>query len=118
MEKVKYLPSIVYMALIFYFSSIPFPEHIPYPAFDPGKHILHLAEYAVLSTLLYYASHRSGESIIISSVYGLTDEVHQYFVPLRFFDLYDLLFDCLGSIFGLCIVKIAMKMEGLLNRAT
>lgn len=114
------------MALIFYMSSTPVPEALNWTLpFDPGKHLAHLAEYAILSILLYYASRRPAETAIVSSLYGLTDEVHQHFVPTRLFDLHDLLFNCIGAVVGsLASILIerrilVSKLEGKLkaNRA-
>jgi VanZ family protein len=38
-------------------------------------------------------------AVIISTFFGLTDEIHQYYVPYRNCDVYDLLADFLGSLF-------------------
>ena len=51
--------------------------------------------------------------LIISIVYGILDEVHQLFVPLRFFSIQDILTDNLGSIFSIviyfCINRNSLK---------
>ena len=91
------------MALIFYLSSIPleFPEIIN--ELDPTKFSLHLAEYTILGFLLFNAKKNFNFSFLVSSLYGLSDEVHQYFVPYRTFSLFDLLADMIGSLFGIVI---------------
>ena len=44
-------------------------------------------------------------SIIISSTYGLTDEIHQFFVPGRFLSFIDWLADILGVVIFVWIYK-------------
>ena len=39
-------------------------------------------------------------SILLSSLYGISDEIHQHFVPYRNADVLDALADILGSVFG------------------
>ena len=41
--------------------------------------------------------------IILSTFYGITDEIHQLFVPSRSSDIFDVLADFLGSIIGVLI---------------
>ena len=41
--------------------------------------------------------------IIICSLYGVTDEVHQYFIPSRSSDLMDVIADSIGSIIGIIL---------------
>ena len=108
----KYLPAILYMALIFYMSSIPVPKPVGQILihFDPEKHLAHLVEYAILSILLYLASRDYCKSFIIGALYGLSDEIHQYFVPTRFFDLFDLTFDCIGALVGALLASLMYKV--------
>lgn len=99
-KKLAYLLVISYMGLIFYLSSIPlkFPEIVD--VVDPSKFLFHIIEYSVLSVLLFNASHNLKFSFLVSGVYGISDEIHQYFVPFRYFDFYDLLADWIGSFIG------------------
>jgi len=51
-------------------------------------------------------------SVVLSSLYGVSDEIHQYFVPFREADLLDVLADTLGSIMGVYIYQaIAGKIS-------
>jgi VanZ family protein len=45
-------------------------------------------------------------SILSSSLYGMSDEVHQYFVPQRNADIMDFFADVMGSICGVYGIKI------------
>ncbi|MCZ6780956.1 MAG: VanZ family protein [Nitrospirae bacterium] len=103
-----WIPLAVYAGLIFYLSSLSYPEdYLPSLLEDLGDKVLHAIEYAVLGILWYrafrhaagtWAAHHSLLLAIIASVgYGVTDELHQAFVPTREADAWDLLFDGLGS---------------------
>ena len=98
-----------YMVLIFYFSSLP--GDIPPPGaeiLDMPRTIMHVGEYAILGLLvnlvIVQRFSRISKSILYSSVfsslYGVTDEIHQSFVPTRCFDIYDICADMIGGIIG------------------
>ena len=67
--------------------------------------IYHLLEYFVLSFFLFRAFNGYNVknafllSILISTLYGVTDEIHQLFVPGRAFEIKDIFIDLLGSCF-------------------
>ena len=74
----------------------------------------HLGEYAVLSVLVAYAIWdlnlpKKAKWILpaaVSSLYAVTDEVHQYFVPGRSCRLVDIGVDTCGAILGICFVAV------------
>ena len=112
-----WLPVIIYCLLIFIQSSYTSPENIPsLPYIDK---ILHFVAYAILGVLFFRAfrTQRFKEninlvimlSIISSSLYGLSDEVHQHFVPSRNADIMDALADIMGSICGVYVFKFIKK---------
>lgn len=84
------------------------------------RKLAHLFEYAILFLLWYRAlySNRSNVLIrvngvkvalwgafVISFIYGISDEVHQFFVPTRSAKLIDVLIDGLGvSLAGLVVL--------------
>jgi VanZ family protein len=90
-----WFPVIAYVTLIFYLSSLSHPEErLPNFLFEQlGDKLLHGIEYAVLALLCYRAFRwaagpQAGEyavmlAIVATSLYGLTDELHQAYVPLR-----------------------------------
>ena len=103
-----WLPIILYCLLIYLQSSHPAPENLPgLPHLDK---FLHLAAYAVLSAMFLRALRTLsiGDnvkwammlSIFLSTVYGITDELHQHFVPARSAELADVFADMIGSILG------------------
>ncbi len=68
------------------------------------KESLHLVEFGILYILLALAlltmrglsAKTNGVLILISSLYGLTDEIHQFFVPYRSATVIDLVKDIIG----------------------
>lgn len=47
--------------------------------------------------------------IFISIVYGISDEIHQLFVPGRYFSIQDILFDSTGILFASIIYLISLE---------
>lgn len=103
-----WFPVIIYCLIIFIQSSYPVPETVSdLPYFDK---LLHFFAYAVLGALFLRAFKTTGFknniklvitlSILTSSLYGISDELHQYFVPCRNADIMDALADIFGSICG------------------
>lgn len=104
-----WLPVYLWAGFIFYLSSL---SVVPGPSLDiPGlDKAAHLVEYTILAILLARAltnsdskwlSNKWGVITIGGTIlYGITDEIHQYFVPLRETDIYDILFDSLGAVIG------------------
>jgi len=103
-----WLPLVAYGLLMFVQSSFPSPESVPdIPYMDK---LLHLAAYAVMGGLFYRAFGTTGlarhpkrlliASVLASVLYGLSDELHQHFVPARSAELLDLAADTVGSMAG------------------
>jgi VanZ family protein len=94
--------------LIFIQSSYPSIKRAPeLPYFDK---VLHCIAYALLGALFFRAFKTTRIknkvnllwvlSVLLSSLYGIGDEIHQYFVPYRSADLMDVLADILGAVMG------------------
>ncbi len=67
----------------------------------------HVIEYFVLGALLTWALSDEGVkpsaivlAVLLASLYGITDEIHQHFVPGRTPDAMDWLLDTLGATAG------------------
>ncbi len=103
-----WLPIIVYCLLIFIQSSYPSPEQLP--RVTHLDKLLHFVAYAGLGVLWLRAfktlDMRNNPrliitlSILLSSVYGISDEIHQHFVPYRNADVVDAVMDIIGSVVG------------------
>ncbi len=99
-------PVFGYMALIFVASSISHPPELPGSVPGADKYV-HVLMYAGLSALFVRA--RAGgwrrpvsltvavSAVLFSTAYGLTDEVHQHFVPPRQMEAFDLVGDAGGA---------------------
>ncbi len=110
------LPVIVWMALIYFLSSRSFPDM---PAMIPGTDkVVHMAIYAILCALLHRAFRMQPNARLASMslflalgvtlLYGISDEVHQYFVPERSSDIFDVLADLSG---GFIYIVVYLKLK-------
>ena len=99
-----------YCVFIFFLSSFP----RPIPFLDPKKYppdwILHIVEYMLLGWLLARAltlpmSRRSriwifAAALLLGTLYAVSDEWHQSFVPQRESSLHDVMADAAGILMG------------------
>ena len=109
--QLKYwLPVYIYLLVIFYFSSL---SAIPEAGLISAKFLIksqlqHLIIYAGLALTIYRAVSYTNNSnfIIVSSttLYGILDEIHQSFIPGRFFSFGDILMDFLGAVLALILL--------------
>ena len=109
-----WLPLIVYCVLIYVQSSHPSPEELP--SFRFMDKLLHVAAYGVMGVLFYRAYQtlriKNNPQILVwlsmasASVYGISDEIHQYFIPERNADLYDVAADIIGAVCGVYLYQL------------
>ena len=94
------------MAMLFGFSSM---STLPSPPGDLSAYDVHVAAYAGLGALSARATGKGLRdvswravlaAVVLSSLYGVSDEYHQLFVPGRSFDILDMVADIIGSIVG------------------
>lgn len=119
--KINYLikhwaPVIIYMGFIYYLSSLPNPieQIIPGKAliyFNFKHFIYHIIEYGILNFLLYRALKITTKNpqtlaILITILYAITDEMHQFYVPGRISSIFDIAIDSFGAIAMQCIINI------------
>jgi VanZ family protein len=97
----------VYCALIFALSSVSNVPSLPMHVGDKAAHALLYTGFGVLVTRALAGG--SGRpvtaravlaAVALSAIYGLSDEIHQLFVPRRMFDLRDLAADVAGGGLG------------------
>ena len=109
-------PACAYMAVIYFASSVPgsdLPGHI-------SDKLAHLLEYAVLGVLFLVPladgrlSHvtikAAATAVVLSTVYGVFDELHQAFTPDRTPDARDLLADGVGAVLGVVSVLLVRAL--------
>lgn len=113
-----------YASVIFYFSSQSEPPAPPFPVFPGLDKIVHACEFGLFSLLLYWAigcslqtllaRPRGIASVVISVLYGMSDEIHQTFVPLRHGDPLDVLADAAGAV---CVTLLLLiRTQRFVNR--
>lgn len=79
----------------------------------------HFSAYAILGGFCYKALINVGKicknkcfkiAMIISVMYAISDEIHQYFVPGRACQLRDVVIDSCGALFGIAMIIILNKI--------
>jgi VanZ family protein len=116
-------PVVGYAGLIFSLSALSHPEeHLPsFVIKGVSDKVLHAVEFGMLALLCYRAFRWAAGpvvarqavvlAIVTASVYGLTDEVHQLFVPLREASWQDWLADTVGATLAAVGVGRITKMS-------
>jgi VanZ family protein len=112
-------PVVLLMALIFGASAVP--DLGPLPG-DVSDKTAHLSVYALLAVLLLRALakgrfagvtwRRSMIAVLITILYGASDEWHQRLVPGRTADVMDIVADAIGGIAGAAFVLAARFVRG------
>jgi len=124
-KKLRWLPAIVWMGIIFYMSHqtgdeinsvLPFiQKFFPFiEDFNWG----HYVSYFVLAITVDYGFGSKSSKwtvklviVLICTLYGITDEIHQYFVGGRMMDLYDVRNDCIGAIVWVLLSKLTFVQK-------
>lgn len=110
------LPVIIYCALIFWQSS--YPPVYSEPFFPHDDKVLHFVCYAILGILFFrflgrefaWSMSRTGLiSVLLTFAYGVSDEIHQSFVPERFASIPDALANLAGAVTGVIFFMIVFK---------
>ncbi len=109
--------TVAYCGFLFFLSAqstLPLPQY-----FSWQDLIEHAAAYFVLGLLARKAAPDVSLWVIASLValYGLSDEIHQYFVPGRFCDILDFAADATGGTIALIIHRHLMlkRRTGIAN---
>ena len=104
----RWLPAIAWMAVIFWLSSeaAPLPGGIEIP-----DKVAHFGVYAILGALLWWAARprplaAAALAIVVASLYGASDELHQRFVPGRTCDLRDWMADFAGAAAAVILITL------------
>jgi VanZ family protein len=113
-----WLPTVAYCGLIFYLSSQEIS--IKVSLFAMQDKAIHFMEYGVLSVLFFISLRKSAPgynikaaavvAIIFSGFYGISDEVHQYFVPGRESSIGDVTANFIGAVVFQSIHILKLKL--------
>ena len=101
-------PVVLLMAVIFVLSSLPDMPAPPGGLSDVSAHAIVYAELGILMARALADARRRGVTgrtiagaIVVTALYGVTDEYHQSFVAGRFADVRDVVADAVGACTGL-----------------
>jgi len=111
-------PVLLVMGLIFFFSSLPDPGGTPAGVSDKTAHVL---VYGALGAALMraLAEGRSAAMtlprilavVVLGTLYGVSDEIHQYFVPPRTPDILDVVADSAGAFAGAIVMTLTARFH-------
>ncbi len=109
---------------IFIFWQSSYPGIISEPLFPHDDKVMHFVVYALLAFLVARAVKKEKLSwspmkikiitILFVAGFGLSDEIHQAFIPERYASAWDFLADCAGSVAG-CLFYLNFADEKLFH---
>jgi VanZ family protein len=113
-NKWHYAPALICALMILAGTSIPYfsPPSIGITWQDKLEHF---TAYAMFGAAITYGNIRSGKrrqllmAVILCSVFGVLDEIHQHWIPGRSTDVYDWVADTLGALTGAAIIMLSQK---------
>lgn len=114
-----HLPFIFYAILVAAISSIP-NLSLPPLKFIATDKVAHFIEYSLFAFLAYRSyfqllKQNKNRTLFVSSLFlflfAIADEIYQYFVPGRYFDVFDILIDFFGA--SLVLILLHIKQKGL-----
>ena len=119
------LMALTWMGLLFYLSHQP---SLPMPSlFSAQDKITHALAYGALAVMLLgsfplradrYSWQQIGASVVIASLYGASDELHQSFIPRRSSEIGDWVADTLGALIAVLLVAWLVKNRRAVKPAT
>lgn len=113
------LPLFLWMGVIFFFSSLHGSEYqyeptLAYYMERKGAHVIEYATLMFLSVRFFFALFPQGTlrktlllAAVFSVTYGISDELHQFFVPYRGAKLSDVAIDGLGVLLAGTVIMAA-----------
>ena len=121
-----HVPVIFLAAAIFIFSSIPklTPPNLGFELQDKFYHFLVYAIFGFLVARSFFSLKFSENfhkyyllfAILFSAIYGLSDEIHQSYVPGRFSSIGDFIADSSGSAVGVLIFHYRRGLKLFLTK--
>jgi len=116
---ISLLIAILIAIFIFYMSSLRFEKGAPGPQIPFKSIIYHFLIFFILAFFLciYFVKGKCKNkylifiALLIAIAYGITDELHQLFVPNRYCDINDALIDSLGIMLASIIYMARIRKE-------
>jgi VanZ family protein len=118
-KRLVYLPLIIYWIILLIATSIP-TDDFPRVLLTVGDKLKHFIAYFILGGYLTVAfsvqekipllrKHFILGAILTATIYGLVDEIHQAFIPGRFYELLDWVADIIGACVGSIFVGVLLR---------
>lgn len=118
MKYLRWTVTIAYAGFIFYLSSRQWSGTSLFPFSDKVFHLIlyfglgGLTLWALRMTKLKGKTSIGYIAFILVALYGLSDELHQLFVPGREFSLFDLIADAAGAALGIMTASWLATAKG------
>ena len=119
-NKTSFFIALIIASFIFYMSSQPY-DPVPTIKLQLKSTIYHIGIFFLLCLFLMMALSKGKNkewlsfAILLSFFYGVTDELHQLFVPGRHATIRDVLTDSVGIIFAFLIYYITIEWRNNKN---
>ena len=111
-------PAVAQMAVIFMLSSLTGMPSLPGGLTDYTGHFIGYGLLGALATRAFARAEWRGvntsaawRAVVLASAYGVTDEVHQWFVPNRSATVQDWFADVAGAIAGAILVLLLAQLR-------
>ena len=110
----RFLPALAWAGFIFFLSAQEtLPVVLPFSFSDKLEHAV---AYGVLCVLIVFALGSLKRrhlvlAVVLSSLYGASDEIHQMFVPGRTPDVFDWLADSVGAVAAAGALYVFARMR-------
>jgi VanZ family protein len=104
------------MLFLFYLSSHPAPEELRWFPIIAKLKVVHIIEYGILYLLVWNAVIKTTAydrlsafalALMVTVLFGLTDEFHQIFVATRTARLIDVVADGVGGLFAQAAISVS-----------
>lgn len=116
----RMVPMVITMGTIFFLSHQT-GDQLSLPAIPGIDKLGHMIVYGVLAVTILFAFNENQKStrprrvmvltVIFCILYGITDEIHQSFIPGRFVSIYDIFADGTGASVA-CVLWIWLRKKG------
>ena len=106
-NKLSWIITLIIVVMIFYISSIEFEPSVPGGGISIYPTLYHIVAFFFLALFLSISMVRGKNTglfflvIILSVTYGISDELHQFFVPGRNTSISDVFLDSVGIVFAI-----------------